>query len=90
MDAVRRITRGQLNVRQTDALIESLLRERRAASRKVKGVVRDARMFVNAISGTVEKLRKVGVNAALRVEETSESVEILVTLRKGMKEERKG
>ena len=56
----------------------------------MKGVVRDARMFVNAISGTVEKLRKVGVNAALRVEETSESVEILVTLRKGMKEERKG
>lgn len=90
LDAVRRITRGQLNVRQTDALIESFLRERRAASHKVKGVVRDARMFVNAISGTVEKLRKVGVNAALRVEETSESVEILVTLRKGMKEERKG
>lgn len=90
LDAVRRITRGQLNVRQTDALIESLLRERRAASRRVKGVVRDARMFVNAISGTVEKLRKAGVNAALRVEETNESVEILVTLRKGAKEERRG
>ncbi|MDO4828757.1 MAG: ParB/RepB/Spo0J family partition protein, partial [Clostridia bacterium] len=86
LDAVRRITRGQLNVRQTDALIEGLLRERRAASRKVKGVVRDARMFVNAISGTVEKLRKAGVNAALRVEETSESVEILVTFRKGVRE----
>ena len=44
---------------------------------------------MNAISGTVEKPRKAGVNAALRVEETSESVEILVTLHKGAREEKR-
>ena len=47
-------------------------------------------MRIHASSGTVEKLRKAGVNAALRMEETSESVEILVTLRKGAREEKRG
>ena len=41
-------------------------------------------MRVYAISGTVDKLRKAGVSAALRVEETSESAEILVTLQEGL------
>ena len=41
-------------------------------------------MRIHASSGTVEKLRKAGVNAALRMEETSESVEILVTLQEGL------
>ena len=39
---------------------------------------------MNTISGTVDKLRRAGVSAALRVEETSEGVEILVTLQEGL------
>jgi ParB family chromosome partitioning protein len=83
---------NELNVRQTEELIDSLLNPEQALPDQgkqevVKGsrtrVIRDVRIFVNSIKKVVADIKKVGIQVKMEQQETSE--ELLITMRLPLK-----
>ena len=71
-----------LNVKQTEALVAAYQKEMERPKRKLKTVIRDQRMFVNAIKDTVKRLTDSGVSVNYRVEEDDDAVNVIVSLPK--------
>jgi len=77
--AAQRILSQQLTVAQTDALVDMLLSaEKTPAKRSPTFIVKDIRLFLNAITHSLDVMRSAGVNAQCRREDTEE--EILLTI----------
>ncbi len=68
-------------VKKLESLVERALTEEKPKKR-VRTVVRDKRMFVNAIADTVKRLTGAGVNADYRVEESETHINVIVSLSK--------
>ena len=47
--------------------------------KKLKTILRDKRMFINAVKDTVRKLMEAGLSVESRVDETDEEVSVIVT-----------
>ncbi|MBQ3079177.1 MAG: ParB/RepB/Spo0J family partition protein [Clostridia bacterium] len=74
--------RKELNVKQLEQLVEKALSDNKKAKRQVKSIIRDGRMYVNAIQNAVKKLNETGANASCRVEETEKAVSVIVLIPK--------
>lgn len=80
LSAVNRAVKERLNVRQTEEMIDRMLREGRAANQPAAVLCRDPRLFVNAMLDTVRTLQNSGADIASRVENRADSIEITVTI----------
>lgn len=74
--------RKGLNVKQLESMIEGARAQKQAARPRVKTVLRDKRMFVNAVADTVKRLVQSGVRASYRVEEDDKTVSVIVSIPK--------
>ena len=69
-------------MRQLEAQIDALLREKRpAAPRSAAGLARDSRLVINALKDTVRQLKRIGVPASSRVEAHEDYYDVIVTIR---------
>jgi len=72
-----------MSVKQLEGRIERLLRSsERQSCGKVKSIIRDNRLIVNAFLDTVRELRSLGVHADSQVEELEDGVQVIVTIRR--------
>lgn len=80
LEALHRAVVSRMNVRSLEGLIERMILDKAAGQRKVRGVYRDHRMFVNAMLNTVRTLQESGVGVTSTVTERAEGVEIRVVI----------
>lgn len=82
MEALGRMVSQKLNVSQADTLVTSMLAvapdPKPPAARKVFSIIRDHRLYVNAISDVVRQMQMVGIDADSEVREGDGSIEIVV------------
>ncbi len=83
-EVIRRIVRGGLTVRDTEKLIDGLLREgvRKRRESRMRGVIRDIRIFLNAFRQAADALRGAGIPAEIREQEADDAIEIYVRIPK--------
>ena len=67
-----------MTVRDFEAYIAQQKKPRSPAKRKM--VIRDHRLFVNAVLNTVKDLKSAGVAASAKVVEKEDTVDVVVTL----------
>lgn len=77
--ALSRMIAEQLSVRQSEELVERLLKSRRAL-RCPRVIYRDHRLLVNALLDTVRAMQETGAGVTSRVTERDQCVEITVTV----------
>lgn len=68
-----------MSVQQLEARIRRLLAQESPGPR-VRGVVRDNRVLVNAVLDAVRELNRIGIRADSRVEEQPDAVQVIVTI----------
>ena len=79
--ALEHIVAGDLNVAQTDAYIDSLLapsEEKPRRERRRSFILKDVRVFLNTLSHSLDVMKKGGIDAGYRQEETED--ELIVTI----------
>ena len=91
---MQKIYKNNLNVRQTDELIENLLikaEKDKKEQQKMKMVkaIKDMRIFVNTIKGTVKTIQDAGLPAEIQETDHDDYVEVVIRLPKGQKNQRK-
>ena len=80
MDAIDQIVAKQMTVSRTEQYIEALLAEKPAQKRGLGSfVMRDVRLFLNAVNHNLDLIKGAGIDAAAQREETEE--EIVLTIR---------
>jgi ParB family chromosome partitioning protein len=84
---LREIYTNNLNVKDTDALVEAQLRKNRAAPRlsqgkKVLRIFKDLRIYINTLKSAVSTIKEAGINVKMSEKEYDQYVEIIVQIRK--------
>ncbi len=84
---LHRIYKNNLNVRQTDDLIENLLiteekNVREQKKKKMMKAIKDMKIFVNTIKGTVKTIQDAGMPAEITEQENEEYLEVVIRLPK--------
>jgi len=87
LDALHRIYQFNFNVKQTEALVESLLEKDQKQTkakkmRKTMQSIRDFRIFTNTIKSTVQTIRDTGIEAQMEERETEDYMEYVIRLPK--------
>ena len=72
----------ELTVKKLEMLVDKEAEERKRKKALLKTVLRDRRMFLNAVMDTVKNLNEAGLKAESRVEEDEKLVAVIVTLTK--------
>lgn len=72
-DALNKIIDKKLNVTQTEELIEEILNNKSASRRQTKRMFSDVKIFLNTINTAVDTMKKSGIGADIRREDTGES-----------------
>ena len=68
-----RIIEKKLNVTQTEELIEEVLSKRDSPKRHTKRMFSDVKIFLNTINNAVDTMKKSGIGADIKREDTGES-----------------
>lgn len=90
-EVINRCLAEQLSVSDTEALVESLLSPPEPTKRPaVKGGIGDIRIFTNSITKMIGTMRKAGVDATSRKNETEEFIEYTIKIPKRPKKESAG
>lgn len=76
------IIKEQLNVQQTDQLIDAMLQKEDGKKAKRTVIVKDVRIFINTIRHAIETMRNVGINAVTEQRETEDYIECIVKIPK--------
>lgn len=76
------IIERQLNVQQTDAMIERLLSGKKKPKSKHVFIVKDVRVFLNTINHAIETMKLSGINAQTLKSENDEYIECVVRIPK--------
>lgn len=84
---LREIYNNNLNVKDTDALVEAQLRKNGAAPRlsqgkKVLRIFKDLRIYINALKSAVSTIKEAGINVKMSEKEYDQYVEIIIQIRK--------
>lgn len=87
LDVLNRIYKNNLNVRQTDDYIETLLINeekniREQKKKKMMKAIKDMKIFVNTIKGTVKTIQDAGMPAEIIEQENDEYMEVVIRLPK--------
>ena len=87
LDVLHRIYKNNLNVRQTDDYIETLLiaeekNIREQKKKKMMKAIKDMKIFVNTIKGTVKTIQDAGMPAEIIEHENDEYMEVVIRLPK--------
>ena len=81
LKAVQQIADKGLSVAKSEALIAELIAEKPAPSQpNVRLFLRSRKLFINTVMDTVKQLNNAGLNCLSRVEESSDSIHIILTL----------
>ena len=82
--ALRTIAAKKMNVAQTEAYIETLLRRRAAPprGRRPSFIIKDVRLFLNAADHNMEIMRRAGVDAQCGREETEDAITLTIRIPK--------
>ena len=82
MAALREIVAQGLNVAQTEAYVESLLRSRAAAPPKQQPtyIIKDVRIFLNSIRRQLGVMQRAGVDAAVEREDTDDEIRMTIRI----------
>ncbi len=80
--AAREIAARGYNVAQTEAYVESLLRESAASppARQPTYVIKDVRIFLNSIRRQLGLMQRAGVDAAVEREDTAEEIRMTIRI----------
>lgn len=73
MPVLEKIVERKLNVLQTENYIETILSEKTAPKRNTKRIFSDVKIFLNTINNAVETMKKSGISADVKREDTGES-----------------
>jgi len=87
--ALRQVIQEGLNVRQTEDLVEKIIKEAREAEESRKPgrsqqfikVVRDLRIYLNSFRTIIEEMQKAGLKASMRQSEESGGLVLTITIR---------
>lgn len=87
LDVLNRIYKNNLNVRQTDELIENMLiteekNMREQKKKKMMKAIKDMKIFVNTIRGTVKTIQDAGLPAEVTENENDDYLEVVIRLPK--------
>ena len=87
IEVLHRIYKNNLNVRQTDDVIETLLiaeekNIREQKKKKMMKAIKDMKIFVNTIKGTVKTIQDAGMPAEIIEQENDEYMEVVIRLPK--------
>ena len=89
MEVLRQIYERDLNVKETEKLVEELSHNNipresglRDDGQSVSMVIRDARIFLNTIKETVKRARQTGVDISMTERNGEEEYELLIKVRK--------
>jgi len=85
LEAARHVVRYGLTVRQTEEWVARQLQAKEKSIRRqtIRGVYKDARLFVNSVKTLVQQLEKAGVGVDWSEEVTDEYLEVRVRIRTG-------
>lgn len=72
-EALDKIIEKNLNVSQTEELIEAMLAEDTSPKRKTKRMFSDVKVFLNTINNAIDTMQKSGISADVKREDTGES-----------------
>ena len=73
MAALERIIEKKLNVTQTEEFVEDILSQKDAPKRQTKRMFSDVKIFLNTINSAVDTMKKSGIGADIKREDTGES-----------------
>ena len=87
LEVLHRIYKNNLNVRQTDDLIENMLiteekNIREQKKKKMMKAIKDMKIFVNTIRGTVKTIQDAGLPAEVAEHENDDYLEVVIRLPK--------
>lgn len=87
LEVLHRIYKNNLNVRQTDDLIENMLiteekNIREQKKKKMMKAIKDMKIFVNTIRGTVKTIQDAGLPAEVTEREDDDYLEVVIRLPK--------
>ena len=78
--AIFYISARRLNVKQTEAYVESLVAEKQRPKRTYIPVIKDVRLFLNTINKAIETMQKAGVPAQAERHEQDGCIEYIVKI----------
>lgn len=88
MEVLRQIYERELNVKETEALVEELSQNNipRASSSQEGGqnvsmIIKDARIFINTIKETVKRARQTGLDMSMTERSSEEEYELVIKVR---------
>lgn len=81
LSIIKKIKENDLNVKETEKLIESLIKKEKKKS-KVHTVYKDLRLFINTLNNTVNEMKKAGLEVKVEKSEEKKYVEFKIRLPK--------
>ncbi len=87
VDTIEKAMAEELNVKQTEELVQSLLStgEDKGKSRRPKVVIRDLRIFLNTLRQAVQVIEKAGINPTMVEKDRGDYYEVTICLPKSKK-----
>ena len=73
MDILDKIIERKLNVTQTEELVEDIVSKKDLPKRQTKRMFSDVKIFLNTINSAVDTMKKSGIGADIKREDTGES-----------------
>lgn len=73
MDVLDKIIERKLNVTQTEELVEDIVSKKDLPKRQTKRMFSDVKIFLNTINSAVDTMKKSGIGADIKREDTGES-----------------
>lgn len=73
MDVLDKIIERKLNVTQTEELVEDIVNKKDMPKRQTKRMFSDVKIFLNTINSAVDTMKKSGIGADIKREDTGES-----------------
>ena len=80
--AAKHMGEKALTVAQSEAYIEKLLEKRQKTGRKPVYIIKDVRLFLNSLTRGVDTIRRAGVDATCRREESEERIVLTISIPK--------
>lgn len=82
-EALEHIAKKQLNVADTDAYIDTLLKKKDTETEKKRTfVLKDVRLFLNTVSRSIDMMKQGGIDADMERKETDDSLILTISIPK--------